>query len=197
MASWTNPIDYVVGQSTCVPRFDERILDNINFAGSHGHSGSVGDGTQISASQISGANANQYVYQYIVLPPFMPYSKAAANANAALTDSVIGGEHRLNNATGASSNYLVSMDKGTWSVALRYRSRNDGGIVSVCHNGTLSGCADTYNVSGTCDVLSAASNFTVSASGEFTLKLEVTGSNVSSIGKFCSIELIELRRLSA
>ena len=197
MSPWTNPLDYGIGQATCVQRFDERILDNIDFAGSHKHSGAAGDGSQMASSSLRGSNANQSVYQYVTLFPFLPVSITSGNANNASANTVGGGRHTIKNTKGASSNYNVDLHSGTWLVSAYYRSTPQGGIMSVCLNGTLIGAIDTYSSGSTSDNLSATSSFTLSSSGQFSLKLETTASNVSSTAYFCEPQLLSFFRTSA
>src|SRR3990167_8221192 len=184
MASWTNPIDYIIGWNTCVQRLDERIIDNIAFAASHIHSGTAGQGAVLSGSSVRSSCPNQCVYQYITLIPFFPTTYTALNTNIVDNVAINGGYHRIVNTLGASSNYSVDCDKGTWSIQFLYRQQNNAGSLTACFNGGTIGGFDTYNSATTNNNLSAASNFTVSASGQFTLKITSTEKNVSSTGYF-------------
>lgn len=197
MASWTNPTDYPVSQATCVQRFDERIIDNIAFSASHIHSGAAGQGAIIGGSIGHGSCPNQCVYQYITLIPFFPATYTAANANIVDNTAINGGYHRTVNSLGASSNYSVDCNKGTWNIAVLYRQQANAGIISCCFNGASVGQIDMYNAATNNNILSATSTFSVSASGQFTLKLTAVASNVSSTGYFGYIHHIELRRTGA
>ena len=193
MAVWTNPLDYIVGQSASADygKIQLQILDNLDFSGSHKHSGSAGDGIQLSPCQLRGSNAQLCVNRFLPLPLFMPISKTAANANVAVADRVMGGYHNLTNILGASSNYSIDIDKGNWSFQIIYGVTANGGIISACLGGTLIGAIDTYAAIDDYSY-SAASTFTVSASGTYTLKFTSTGKNVSSTGHVGRLQLARL-----
>ena len=203
MASWSNPIDWDVGQATCVQRFDDRIIDNIDFAGSHGHTGAVGDGATLATCQVSGSNAAQSVYQYVTIPPFTPASIRANDSTEIDSVAVNFGNFLLSNSdpttVGASVQYLADLHTGTWAFQMYYGQRSDAGIISVCIGGTFTGCIDTYTNNGTLqrNRLSPASNVSITASGQKIVRIIATASNVSSTGYRGWIEHIALTRLSA
>jgi len=189
---WTNPIDYIVGQSASADytKLQERILDNLDFAGSHGHSGSAGDGTYMSPSALRGDSSQQCTARYIAISPFFPNSKSSGNINVARSGIVGYGYHQIENVLGASVNYIINIAEGTWSITTVYIGNNGSGSISV-------GGVDMYRGSDTPDIKSDASTFTISASGTYTLKFTSTGSNVLSGGYFGNLQHVELRRLSA
>jgi len=193
MAVWTNPLDYIVGQSASADygKIQLQILDNLDFSGSHKHSGSAGDGSQLSPSQLRGSNAQLCVHRFLPLPLFMPISKTAANSNVAVANRVMGGYHLLANELGASSNYLIDIDKGSWSMHIVWGTISNGGIISACLDGTLIGGFSTYDTVEDY-IESNAFNFTVSASGTHTLKFTSTGKAASSTGYFGRLLLARL-----
>ena len=172
---WTNPIDFVVGQATCVARFDEQILSNIDFAGSHGHTGSAGDGALrlASGSTIQGTNYAQVAYQYISVPLLMPASSHADVTANYSASNFISGTAIYFGGLAASIKYLLDMTDGTWEFSTIYRQNPTGGKFNACLNGSLIGALD---VGGTANVnvQSSTSRFSISTSGTQTLKIEDT-----------------------
>ena len=200
MASWTNPIDYPVSQTTCVQRFDESILDNINFAGSHTHTGATGQGANIAGSSLVGSSPNQSVYEFLSIIPLPVFAASETSGNIwQIGAGLIGlGYYQIKNIKGASVKFLTDIHSGTWNAQLFFRASPCQGITSVCINGASVGQVDTWRTTGSQgNNLSAASTFSLSSSGQFVLKLEQTASNVGSNGYAGQIQFIQLTRVSA
>ena len=194
MASWTNPLGWSVGQAACVQRFDERILDNIDFAGSHNHTGATGDGL----ATINSGSPNQCVVNYISFIPFCPYAISVATQMLQPSSAWLnGGTLVATCGLGSSALWYMDLAIGTWTISIWYEGAIDGPIISVCIGGASVGQIDTYRSPGSANQLSSASNFSISSSGRHTIKLEATASNISSTGTKGKVAHFELHRLSA
>lgn len=203
MSSWTTLPNYSVGQPLSVSKMDQ-TMDNFIVAGCHGHTGAMGDGGVVSGSMLRGSSGIQTVEQYITIMPFITtcYTLNPVNASLFIDSTSINGGWRTigkpGGTIGASATWLTSLDKGTWTISFYYAGNTNGGFVSACIGGTLAGCVDTYRGSTTRNILSPASNFTISSSGEYTISLVITGSPTPPPGNIEAwIHHIELRRLSA
>ena len=128
--SWTNPINYSVGQSTCIAKLDEQTLDNIDFAGSHGHTGAPGDGAQLlaSGSSIQGSQYNKVAYQTISLLPFFCVCAHADVQTSGGGGSDLNAYSIFHTSNGASAKYLIDMTDGTWEFQLMYTQFSTRGI---------------------------------------------------------------------
>lgn len=207
--AWTNPIDYSVGQATCIARIDEMTLGNIIFSSSHLHSGTAGDGAVIRAGSSLGGKSStglQTVYQYLTNHPFFPSASTGTWARGVAT-AVNGIVYNTSAACGNKLDYDVDVDKGTWTLSFMYGKSSGQGTVSggsitvyiIQGAGTSNiGGLDTYQAGGNAyNYTSSASTFTVGASGIYTIRFEVTNRNSSSSGYKLALQHFELRRLSA
>lgn len=192
--AWTNPIDYSVGQNTCVAKIDEQILTNIDFAGSHTHSGEAGDGALIlaSGSSIQGTNTDQVVYRYITLIPAIVSEGNAPVLNGFPTGHYFNGGGY--NFSSGSAGYYVDLDIGTWTFDFYYIKGAQAGKLNACIGGASLGNFDMGGTTNASPLLAPASTFSISASGVKTLKFSQTtgssGANTACIMHF------ELRRIS-
>lgn len=196
---WSNPLDWNIGQATCVARFDERIIDNIEFSGSHAHTGVAGDGAALAGCWVGGCNAAQSVLLYTTVPAHAPACQLAGDGFVLDTNAFGNGFYRLgtDNVIGASAQWLLDLYPGVWELKLLYTGVTDGGILSACLDGIFAGCVDTYRSSGTYNIFSEASQVTISSSGQKILRLIITASNASSTSYRGLVSHIDLRRVSA
>ena len=197
---WTNPIDYVIARATCVARLDTQILSNIDFAGSHGHSGSAGDGAALSSSQLVGQNSNQNVYQYITVLPFLATCKnnaTLATRTTAINNALLQFDGGVNTS---SALYDVSLDIGTWTISARFSTFNSpiASGVDIQVDGTVRGFfnPDYTPATNRQNVLTAASSFSISTSGLHSIKFLTSAACSGAAGKW-DLHHFELRRLSA
>ena len=184
MTAWTNPIDYQVGQATCVSKIDEQVLDNITFAGCHSHSGSAGDGsaTLAGTSSIRGTDGTTTGFLYIVQPAQIvasgdqfsgeTYSDVSNNFYIPL-----GGRRIHQSSSGTDVNkYRLSMSSGSWAIQYFYFMDSGGGSVtlSVCLNSSTMGSEGL--LATTVPKRSSTSQFFLSGSGTYTMNVCATGS---------------------
>lgn len=200
--AWTNPIDYSVGDNTCVARFDEQILANIDFAGSHTHSGSAGDGANafVGGSTLSGNNSTQVVSKYITFP-FMALcaSPTLGGTQAGGASFIANGGLTFANASAQdippSAIYLLDLDKGTWEFSFYHAQAATGGILGACVDGASLGQRDITGTASN-NVLSPASSITLSSSGTKQVRLatRAAGSGGGGANNFVRVHSFEFRR---
>lgn len=196
MASWTNLPPFRVLTATSVARMDQ-LLDNITVLASHSHTGSGGDGASVIGVLAIGTcpceSAPQVEFHII---PFLPdnfsnWSRVSPcpiypDGAAIKTDAGV-------SASGASIGWSIllpgsPLSNASWTLLLGYLVGSNSGCIAACIGGsrfkTGAGVStlDFYNATDNTASSNSLAASGVSASGIYTLRIQVVGQNVSSSG---------------
>lgn len=116
-----------------------------------------------------------------------------AGARGQISDS-LGGGYRQTNTLNDETGWYVPLMSGTWALDVIYRSRTEGGIVTVSIDGSSVGTIDTYNAAPGANAVATITGISVASSKMALLKFTTTSKHASSAGYRFYNQHIALRK---